>query len=174
MIARSRPALDEYPAALAGYVGRIGEEEEVLAVLADQLDELPALLGRSGEGLGDYRYTPGKWTVKEVVGHLSDTERILSCRALRFARGDATPLASFDDQAYVAELGAAGRMLSEMIGEWSDVRRAALALFRHLSAAAWCRRGIASDQPISVRALAYVIAGHTRHHVETLRARYIS
>ena len=107
-----------------------------------------------------------------MVGHLSDTERVFAYRALRIGRGDTTPLPSFDDQAYVLELRAEGRALADLAAEWGDVRRATLALFRNLPPAAWQRRGIASDQPISVRALAYIIAGHVGHHLEVLEARY--
>lgn len=124
------------------------------------------------EARGDYRYGPGKWSIKEVVGHLSDTERIFSYRALRVGRGDPTPLASFDDKAYAPEMGGADRTLGEMVAEWVAVRRATLTLFRGLPERAWQRRGVASGQPISVRALAYIIVGHARHHLEVLEARY--
>ncbi len=168
-----RPAPDEYAPAFAGYVSRIGRDEDIVAALASQLDQVLAVLERVPGARGDYRYAPGKWSIKEVVGHLSDTERIFACRALRIARGDATPLPAFDDQAYVDEIGAGDRTLADMAAEWGDVRRATLALFRHLPAAAWARRGIAASEPISVRALAWVTAGHVRHHLETLRARYL-
>ena len=122
---------------------------------------------------GDYRYAPGKWTLKDIVGHLSDTERVFAYRALRIARGDTTPLPSFDDQAWVAETGAGDRTLADMVEELADVRRASLSLFRHLPPAPWTRRGTASGQPVSVRALAYVMAGHVRHHLEVVEARYL-
>jgi hypothetical protein len=172
MIATPRPKTDEYAPAFAGYVARIAEDEDVVPVLAGQLDQVLDLLGRIGEVRGDYRYAPGKWSTKEVVGHLSDTERVFAYRALRIGRGDATPLPSFDDQAYVAELRTDDRTLADFAAEWSTVRRATLALLRNLPARGWSRRGTASDQPISVRALAYVIGGHVRHHVEVLQARY--
>ena len=108
-----------------------------------------------------------------MVGHLSDTERVFAYRALRFGRGDTTPLPSFNDQAYVAEVGAADRTLSNLVAEWGDVRRATTSLFRNLPSHAWQRRGTASDNSISVRALAYIIVGHVRHHMEVLEARYI-
>lgn len=167
------PESHEYAPAFAGYVARIGRGEDIVAVLAAQLDRVLAVLAPLPESRGDYRYGPGKWSIKDIVGHLSDTERVFAYRALRIARGDATPLPSFDDQAYVAEVGAGERTLADMAAEWGDVRRATLALFRHLPADAWGRRGIASDQPISVRALAYVTAGHVRHHLETLETRYL-
>jgi hypothetical protein len=172
MIAVARPGIDEYAPAFADYVGRIGDDEDILAVLSSQLDEVLARLTHISEARGGYRYAPGKWSVKEVVGHLSDTERVFAYRALRIGRGDMTPLPSFDDQAYVAESRAGEHTLADLTAEWGDVRRATVALFRNLPAAAWHRRGIASDRPITVRALAYVIAGHVRHHAEVLEARY--
>ena len=172
MIAIPRPETDEYAAALAGYVARIGDDEDIAAVLGSQLDQVLAWLDRTPETRGGYRYAPEKWSVKEVVGHLSDTERVFAYRALRIGRGDATPLPSFDDQAYVSAARAGDRALASLAAEWGDVRRASIALFRNLPAEAWRRRGVAGDQPISVRALAYIIAGHVRHHLEVLKARY--
>jgi hypothetical protein len=167
-----RPGPDEYAAGFAEYVGRIAEKEDILAVLAGQLDQVLARLGALGEARGEFRYAPGKWSVKEMVGHLCDTERVFAYRALRFARGDTTPLPSFDDQAYVAEVQAGDLTLTDLAAEWGDVRRATLALFRNLPAVAWSRRGTASGHPASVRALAYIIAGHVRHHLEVLEERY--
>lgn len=167
-----RPQPDEYAAAFAGYVTRIGEDEDIVTVLASQLDQLLARLKRFPADREEYRYAAGKWTIKEVIGHLSDTERVFAYRALRIGRGDTTPLASFDDQAYVAAVGAGDRTLADLAAEWGDVRRATISLLRNLPVAAWHRRGIASGQPISVRALGYIIAGHVRHHVATLEARY--
>lgn len=172
MATRLNPGVDEYAPAFAEYISRIAEGEDIIAVLRDQLDQLLAWLRRVPESRGDYRYAPGKWSIKEVVGHLSDTERVFSYRALRIGRGDPTPLPSFDDQAYVAELDAGNRTVAEMTLEWGEVRRATLALFRNLPSSAWTRRGIAGGQPTSVRAIAYVIGGHVRHHLDVLEARY--
>ena len=110
--------------------------------------------------------------MKEVVVHLSDAERIFSYRALRLARGDATPLPGFDENAYAPESGADAQPLAALVTEWADVRQATLGLLRHLPAAAWTRRGTASGCPVSVRALAWIIAGHVRHHPSTLEERY--
>jgi hypothetical protein len=167
-----RPRVDEYAASFADYVARIADDEDIVAVLAGQLDQVLARLGRIAETRGDYRYAPEKWSIKEVVGHLSDTERVFAYRALRIGRGDTTPLPSFDDQAYVAEMRSGDRTLADLTAEWGDVRRATIALFQNLPAAAWPRRGIASDRPVTVRALAYITAGHVRHHLEVLEARY--
>ena len=172
MITTTRPEVGEYAPAFADYVGRIAEDEDIVAALVTQLDHVLARLGRIPEARGDYRYAPEKWSIKEIVGHLSDTERVFAYRALRIGRGDSTPLPSFEDQAYVAEGRAGDRTLADLAAEWGDVRRATMALFRNLPAEAWQRRGTASDQPISVRALAYIIAGHVRHHLEILEARY--
>ncbi|MGH2608890.1 MAG: DinB family protein [Gemmatimonadales bacterium] len=143
-----------------------------MAVLATQLDQVLARLEGIPEVRGDFRYAPGKWSIKEVVGHLADTERVFAYRALRIARGDATPLAGVDDQAYVREMQAGERTLAAFTGEWGDVRRATIPLFHNLPAPAWRRRGVAGDHPISVRALAYIITGHVRHHLEVLDTRY--
>ncbi len=172
MIASQRPTTDEHDSAFAGYVARIAEDEEILAVLSSQMDQVLQLLDGTPSGRGDYRYAPGKWSIKEVVGHLSDTERVFAYRALRIGRGDTTPLTSFDDQSYVPELRAEARTLADMAQEWGAVRSATLALFRGLPTAAWQRQGLASGHPTSVRALAYIIAGHVRHHLEVLAARY--
>jgi hypothetical protein len=173
MLTASRPGAGEFAPALAGYVARIGEDQDVLAMLAGQLDEVLARIGALPDSRGDYRYAPGKWSLKDILGHLSDTERVFACRALRIGRGDTTPLPGIDDQAWVAETGAAQRTLGDMVEEWSHVRRATISLFRHFPPEAWTRRGTADGQPISVRALACVIAGHAQHHLEVVEARYL-
>ena len=172
VITTTRPEVGEYAPSFADYVARIADDEDIVAVLVTQLDQVLARLGRIPEVRGDYRYAPGKWSIKEIVGHLCDTERVFAYRALRIGRGDSTPLASFEDQAYVEASRAGDRALGDLAAEWGDVRRATVALFRNLPAEAWQRRGTASDKPISVRALAYIIAGHVRHHLQVLEERY--
>lgn len=167
-----RPETDEYPPSLAAYVGRIPAGTDILAFLATQREQLVASLSVVPETFGEHRYRPQKWSVKEVIGHLTDTERVFTYRALRIARADRTPLPSFDDKAYVLELHAGARSLSSMVTEWNASRQATLALFGHLPEVAWTRRGIAGDVPVSVRALAFITAGHTDHHLETLGSRY--
>jgi len=141
-------------------------------VLAGQLDETSGRLAGVPEARGGFRYAPGKWSVKEVVGHLSDVERVMVYRALRFARGDAAPLPGFDENAYVPEAGADTRTLANLLAEWVAVRQASLAFFHSLPPGTWARRGVANGNPVSVRALAYVVAGHEHHHLEVLRTRY--
>lgn len=166
------PADDEYGAPYASYVSRIPPGEDILALLARQREETLGRFNPVAEGRGTHRYAPGKWSVKEVVVHLSDTERIMAYRALRIARGDETPLPGFDENAYTPLAGADGQPLAALVTEWGQVREATVSLFRHLPAAAWTRRGSASGMPVSVRALAWIIAGHERHHLGTLAERY--
>ena len=170
--ATRRPQAGEFSPGLAGYVGEIGDDEDILKVLADQLDEVLGRFRRISEERSAYRYAPEKWSIKELVNHLSDTERIFAYRALRFARGDQTPLASFDENAYAPEMHADERTLADLTAEWADVRRTTLHLFRHLPAGTWERQGTASGHPCSVRALAYATAGHARHHLRVLAERY--
>jgi hypothetical protein len=170
--ATRRPAPGEFSPGLAGYVGQIGDDEDVLAVLADQLHLVLERLERISEERSGYRYAPEKWSIKEIVNHLSDAERIFVYRALRFARGDATPLPSWDENAYAPEMRADARTLADLSTEWADVRRSTLGFFGHLPAGAWERQGTASGHPCSVRALAYATAGHIRHHLRVLAERY--
>ena len=167
-----RPEADEHDPYYARYIDRVPDGVDLLALLAERRETTAAMLGSVPQDRRSYRYAPGKWSVKEVVGHLSDSERIFAHRAFRIARADATPLPGFDENAYVPvarfdELG-----LDQVAEEWVAVRQATLALFRNFPAEAWVRRGTANGSGISVRALAYVIAGHEIHHVETLRTRY--
>jgi hypothetical protein len=166
-----RPEPDEIPSHYVGYVKRVPEVDPVM-VCAAQIEETAALLRGVSEPDAMYRYGRGKWSIKEVVGHLTDVERIMAYRALRIARGDTTPLPSFDENAYVPIAKFDNRSLADLVGELRTVRAATLALLRTFDAEAWLRRGTASGKPVSVRALAYVIPGHERHHVEILRTRY--
>jgi hypothetical protein len=172
MLTTARPAADEFAPYYGTYIARIGDDEAIVAVLESQLDEVLDRLRAIPESRGEHRYAPGKWTIKEIVGHLSDSERIFAYRALRFARGDESALPGFDENAYVPEMRAEGRTLADLVAEWADVRRASLGLFRHLPADTWQRRGSASGKPVSVRALAYIIGGHVRHHLGVLDERY--
>jgi hypothetical protein len=172
MAAYGPPAADEYGAPYAGYVARVPAGSDVLELLARQGEESRARLGAVPEARGGYRYASGKWSVKEVVVHLADVERIMAYRALRVARGDATPLPGFDESAYAPLSGADAQPLAALLDEWGDVRRATLSLFHHLPTEAWSRRGTASGFPVTARALAWIIAGHERHHLATLAERY--
>lgn len=166
-----RPEPDEIPSHYVGYIKRVPELDPVLACAA-QIEETANLLRGLSDADAMYRYERGKWSIKEVVGHLCDTERIMAYRALRIARGDTTPLPSFEQNAYVPVAKFDSRALTDLLGELRTARASTLTLLRTFDADAWRRRGVASGKPVSVRALAYMIPGHERHHVEILRTRY--
>ena len=134
---------------------------------------MTALLRRIPEDRGDYRYGRGKWSVKEVLGHVIDAERIFTYRALRFARGDSKPLHSFDQELYVGTGAFGHRQIADLAEEFSHVRAATVLLFGTLDEDAWRRSGIASENPVTVRALAYITAGHELHHRRILEERYL-
>jgi hypothetical protein len=165
-----RPLATEYAPYFEKYIALV-PEDDILAVLEGQLAETLALLRPVPEEEGSHRHPPFTWSIKEVVGHLTDTERIFGYRALRFARGDATPLPGFDENAYVRAAEFDRVPLRQLVGEFEALRRSHLGLFRSLPEAAWARAGRANDNEVSVRAVAYIIAGHTRHHAAILRRR---
>lgn len=167
----ARPAPSEYAPHYAGYVERV-PEGDVLAHLRRQIDDTRALLRDLPPSRAVHRYATGKWSVAEVVGHLVDCERIFSYRALRIGRGDATPLASFDENAYVPAGSFDRRTLVDLVDEFTTVRHATLALFQGMPSEAFARMGTASGRQVSVRALAHIIAGHELHHVAILVERY--
>jgi uncharacterized damage-inducible protein DinB len=169
-----RPDESEYAPFYAGYIALVPPGAELLELLEQQGAETAELLARLPDSRGDFAYAPGKWTLKEVLGHIADAERVFAYRALRFARGDTTPLASFNEQAWTPNSGAASRSVADLAGELRAVRAATLALLRHLPAEAPTRRGTASGKEVSVRALAWIIAGHERHHLGILRERYLA
>lgn len=154
------------------YIDQVGTGD-IRDLLAAQLDDTVALLGAIGEERSRVRYAPDKWSIREVVGHLNDTERMFAFRAFWFARGFDSPLPSFDQNVAVAAAEADGRALAAHVEEFQSIRAATLTLFRNLPAEAWSRRGVASDNPFTVRALAYLAAGHVIHHVKILRERYL-
>jgi uncharacterized damage-inducible protein DinB len=168
-----RPADDEYAPYYAGYVSHV-PAGDVAELLAQQLADTLALIRSLPESRGSHRYGPGKWSIKEVIGHVIDAERIFSYRALRIARGDATPLPGFEQNDYVPAGAFDHRTFPDLADELAAVRQSTLQLFRHLDAAALARRGTASGNAVSARAIAYIIAGHERHHVEILKTRYLS
>ena len=167
-----RPGSDEYAPFYAGYVAGV-PGGELLVLLRDQLAETEALLREFTGARADHRYAPDKWSVKEVVGHMADAERIFAYRALRFARGDRTPLPGFDENDFVRGSNFTARALPEIAGELRSVRMASITLFAGLSEEALLRRGPANGNEVSVRALAWIIAGHERHHARILRERYL-
>lgn len=168
----TRPAPDEYAPYYGRYIAAV-PDGSIVETLRDQIEETVALLGSLPEAKGDHRYEPGKWSVKEVIGHLIDSERVFSYRALRFARRDETPLPGFEQDDYVPAGAFGKRTLRDLAEEFRTVREATLHLYRHLDEEALSRSGIASENRMSVRALAWCIAGHERHHVKVIRERYL-
>lgn len=167
----ARPEQGEYAPYYDRYVSLI-QASDILATLDSHRRQMLLLLSGRTESEGEYSYAPDKWSAKEVLGHICDTERIMSYRALRIARGDRTPIEGFEQDDYVKN-GPFGRVpLAEAIEDYIAVRRATLTLLRNLDEAAWSRRGIANKNEISVRALAYLMAGHELHHRRILEEKY--
>jgi uncharacterized damage-inducible protein DinB len=167
----SRPASDEAAPFYQGYIAEV-TGENILEQLAEQLHEVEGLFGPVEDTAALARYAPGKWSVKEVLGHLTDVERIFSYRLLRVSRGDRTPLPGFDENAYVPAGRFDTRPLQSLMDEFRSVRLSTLAMMRGLPFEGWTNRGEASGTTISARALAYIIPGHVSHHLGVLRDRY--
>lgn len=173
MAAHPRPGPDEYAPYYEPYVVAAGMGDP-LETLASQERELVALMaGLSPEAAG-FRYEQGKWSIREVIGHVIDAERVFTYRALRFARADETPLSSFDQNDWARTTNADGRPLADLVAEFRAVRAATLALFAGLPPDAFSRGGVASDNYVTVRALLYITLGHAAHHLAVLRDRYLS
>jgi hypothetical protein len=168
-----RPDTTEYLSYYGNYISMV-PDGDILAVLESQMEDTAGFLGTIPESQASFRYAPDKWSIKEVVGHLIDGERVFAYRALRFARNDKTPLPGFEQDDYVRNGAFDNCRLSDLAAELKSVRQATLFLFNHLDRHAWTRRGVANDDEVSVRALAYIIAGHELHHREVLRTKYLS
>ncbi len=166
-----KPALGEYAASFERYIGLI-TEPDVLNVLSRQVKELMDLLADLTDEQASYRYEPNKWTVREVMGHLIDCERVFGYRALCFARGEKASLPAFDENDYAASAGADAIPLADLLDEFRNLRESHSAMFRHLPIEAWQRIGTSNGKPLSVRAVAYIIPGHVRHHMIILKERY--
>lgn len=167
----TRPTPSEYSPYHAGYVALV-PEEDILSAMEQQSSEMQKVLASLDETRGAYRYAEGKWSVKEVIGHVVDAERIFGVRALAIARGETQPLPGFDENAYVENASFEDWKLGELAELYAVVRRANIVFYRNLRDEKWDRRGTASDVPVSVRGIAYVIVGHERHHLKVLRERY--
>ena len=170
-----RPQSGEYAPYYDRYISLIPGNDilAALTALEDQRRQMLLLLSGRTEADGDLRYAPEKWSLKEVLGHINDTERIMSYRALRIARGDATPIEGFEQDDYVRNGPFGRRPLADLIEDYIAVRRATVSLFRNLDEVAWTRRGVASKNEVTVRALAYIIAGHELHHRRILEEKYL-
>lgn len=165
------PTPDEYPEFFKGYIGHVAHENDLVTALERQQAAIAAL-GRVPPDLASFRYAAGKWSVKDVIGHITDAERIFSYRLLRIARGDDTPLPAFDENKYATSSNAERRDVGDLANELAAVRESSLALVGSLDASALANRGTVRAGAITARAQAFVIAGHFAHHARILSDRY--
>jgi DinB superfamily len=168
-----RPQPGEYAPYYERYISLV-HGDDILSALDQQRRQMMLLLSGRDETDGEYRYAPEKWSAKEVLGHICDTERIFAYRALRIARADKTPMEGFEQDDYVSNGPFAQRPFEDLVEDFIAVRRATLSLLRNLHQAAWLCRGIANMNEVSVRALAYIIAGHELHHRQILEEKYFA
>lgn len=170
-ITAQRPLADEHDPYYSRYIALV-PEGEIVSTLRNQISDTLSMLKGLPESKGDFRYAPGKWTIKEVLGHLSDSERVFAYRALRIARNDQTPLSGFEQDDYV-RFGRFNHVaLGELIDGYATIRESTVRLLKSLNDEAWARRGTANGAGVSVRALAYIIAGHELHHRRILTENY--
>jgi len=172
-LAAGPPAPTEHVPYYGKYIALSPERDAIEALERSFADALAIFRGVP-EARAEHRYAPGKWSIKEVVGHLIDGERVFAYRAMRIARNDPTGLPGFDENLYVPHGEFDRRSLADLLAEWELVRQGNVAMFRGLPSEAWTRSGVANGDAISVRALAYIIAGHGRHHATLVRERYLS
>jgi hypothetical protein len=166
----SRPESTEFAGFFQKYVDLV-PEADVLPTMSAQLDEMVAFLRAVPDTQSGVLHAPYTWTFKDVVGHLTDGERVFGYRALRFARGDITPLAGFDESEFALSAEYARLPFADVVSEFEAARRSNLLMFRNMPETAWTRSGEANSNRVSVRALAYIIVGHSRHHTAILRKR---
>jgi len=172
MMTQKRPQSNDYAPYHGKYVMLV-PDGDFLEILETQLREMKLLLEPLTDQQADFRYAPGKWSIKESLGHVNDAERVFAYRILRIARGDQTPLPGFEQDDYVKVANSSGRKLSDLLEEFAAVRRATIALIRSLDDASWLRRGTASGVEVSVLAIAFVIAGHALHHRSMIEKHYL-
>jgi DinB family protein len=169
----SLPSTDEYASFYGDYVQRASQREDVTLALSDQIDELHTLLDPLTDLQACFKPGPQEWSIKEVVGHVNDVERVFSYRLLRISRNDATPLPGFEQEDYVRYAGFDDYSLADLLTEFEHLRGANLIAIRHMSAEAVDRRGTASGMTVSARALIYMIVGHVDHHMTSLHEKYL-
>ncbi len=171
-VSATKPTKSEFLPYYERYISLV-PDGDVVSTLTNQIGETLALLRGLPASSSTYRYAPGKWSVSELVGHMIDSERIFTGRALRFGRNDPTPIPGFEQDDYVRNSSFDAYPLSELASELEAVRQSTVFLFRHMNEEAWTRRGIANNAEVSVRALAFIIAGHELHHREIVLTRYL-
>lgn len=168
----SKPDQEEYPSYYHTYIGKV-DSDDLIASLENGKDHFIAFMSSVPAAKLDYQYQEGKWTIKEIIIHLMDAERIFVYRALRFSRGDGTNLPGFDENEYVPNSGASERSLQTLLDEYLSLRESTIQFFKNLSPEMAVRTGIANGQEISVRALGYIIPGHEIHHLGVIKERYL-
>ncbi|MDP9360170.1 MAG: DinB family protein [Acidobacteriota bacterium] len=168
-----RPQTGEYNTYYQKYID-LAAEDDIVGALDAQSRETAALLGNLTDAQAGYRYEAGKWSIKQIVGHITDAERVFAYRVLSIARGETKPLPGFDQEPFVVNGGFDGRTISDLAEELATVRRANVMMLRALSDEAWRRIGTASESPVSVRAIAFIMLGHERHHLRIVRERYLA
>ena len=173
MIELSPPGPDEYAPFYSDYIQRASQRDDLYAALSLQLDELHAALDPLNDAQALFKPGPQEWSIKEVIGHLNDVERVFSYRLLRISRGDATPLPGFEQENYVRAAGFDSMTLNDLLCEFDYLRRANILSIQNIPAEAVDRRGTASGFPVSVRALVYMLVGHVDHHMTSLHEKYI-
>ena len=168
-----RPETNEYDPYYGNYISLV-DGDNVLPILDAQPAELNALFLQAPEDKGRFAYSEGKWTIKELLSHVIDGERMFAYRILRISRGDLTPIEGFEQDGYIENSNANNRSFAELLSEFELCRRSNMLMFNNLSGDAEARVGIANGKEISVRALAYIMAGHVAHHVNILQTRYLA
>ncbi len=167
-----RPETLEFDAYYSAYISLV-EGDNVMHILHTQPNELRGVLSALPEDIGTFAYSPGKWTIKELLSHVIDGERIFAYRILRISRGDLAPIEGFEQDGYVANSNANSRSIADLVDEFDLQRRSNLLMFKSISDEASLRMGTASEKPVSVRALVYILAGHVTHHAGILKKRYL-
>jgi hypothetical protein len=168
----TRPLAGEYAEGYATYIAEAGEGD-VLALLQGQMGEVAALFAGLSEAQGAFRYAPGKWSLKDLLLHLGDAERIFAYRCLRIGRGDTTPMPGFEEDAYAAAAQADSRSVADLLTDFRAVRTASLTLFRGLPGGAWGNQGTTNHRSITARCIPYITLGHAAHHLAVIRERYL-
>ena len=169
----NRPETNEFAPYYNTYVSLVSDDE-IIPVLDKQPGEIDQMISGLPEDKGSFAYAEGKWTIKELLSHLIDGERMFAYRVLRISRGDETPIEGFEQDGYIENSNANNRSFAELLEEFRLLRRANILLVQNLSDEASRRIGTASGNPVSVRALVYIMAGHIRHHINILNQRYLA
>ena len=173
MINLTLPRANEYAEFYAGYVERAEAKGDVFAALSQQIDQIKSALGGLSDEQGLFRDAPNEWSIKEVIGHLNDVERVFSYRLLRVSRNDSTPLPGFEQNDFVREAGFDNHPLKDLVGEFEHLRRANILAIQNMTDEAAQRIGTASGYPVSARALIYMLVGHVDHHLASLNEKYL-